>query len=162
MRTLLTSASLSCLFLLLPLPTVSLSSWGNAGLSAAYAHDPEMDSDSEDDGRSLNDRDDDDDAVKDEDSLKDDDAVKDDDSAKDEDARARDDDDDDDEDDEEKFYHQPISCTKAQKVVERAGFTNVGVRSCTGKTFRFTGLRKGYELEIVVSRLGRILHTRRR
>lgn len=124
MKTLLTSASLSCVFLLLsPGLAVHPSALGNVFLPMAHADGIDADGDEED----LN--------------L---------------------DDEDDEDDEEEEFNHRPISCTKAQKVVERAGFTNVGVRSCTGKTFRFTGSRSGYNLEIVVSRLGRILHTRRR
>jgi hypothetical protein len=87
-----------------------------------------------------------------------------------EDAAADDDDDDDaddneaeDEDDDDvEPVPRPVTCESAKKIVKRAGFKDVGVRSCIGKTFRLTGSRNGYNLEIIVSRSGRILGTRRR
>ena len=75
---------------------------------------------------------------------------------------AEDEDDDDDDDDDDEPIPRPVTCESAKKIVKRAGFKDVGVRSCIGKTFRLTGSRNGYNLEIIVSRSGRILGTRRR
>jgi hypothetical protein len=86
-----------------------------------------------------------------------------------EDVEADDDEDDDeddneaeDEDDDDEPIPRPVTCESAKKIVKRAGFKDVGVRTCIGKTFRLTGSRNGYNLEIIVSRSGRILGTRRR
>jgi hypothetical protein len=88
--------------------------------------------------------------------------------AEDTDADDEEDDDEDDneaedeEDDDDEPIPRPVTCESAKKIVKRAGFKDVGVRTCVGKTFRLTGSRNGYNLEIIVSRSGRILGTRRR
>jgi hypothetical protein len=67
-----------------------------------------------------------------------------------------------DEDDDEDGDPRTFSCQGGKRVVARAGYRDVRVRDCTGKNYRYIAHRKGYEIEVVVSRFGRILNTRRR
>jgi hypothetical protein len=140
MKTLLASASLSLVFLLMPSGAFGpVTTFGTAGLSPAHAIDigVEVGGDDDDDGPTIGigvgggDEDDDDG-----------------------DSAGGDDDDDD--------GPKAISCQRGKRVVEDAGFRRVRTRDCTGKTYRYFGRKKSNEYEITVSRFGRILSVRAR
>jgi hypothetical protein len=56
-----------------------------------------------------------------------------------------------------------ITCGQGRRIVERRGFRNVRVRSCQGRTFVYSGRRRGNDHRIDVRRRdGRIISIRRR
>jgi hypothetical protein len=53
---------------------------------------------------------------------------------------------------------ESIPCEKARRVVVRAGYRDVRVKSCNGKSFRFMAYRTNHRVEVAVSRQGQILN----
>lgn len=52
---------------------------------------------------------------------------------------------------------ESIPCETARRVVVRAGYRDVRVKSCNGKSFRFMAYRMEHRVEVAVSREGEIL-----
>lgn len=52
---------------------------------------------------------------------------------------------------------ESIPCEKARRIVARAGYRDVRVKSCNGKSFRFMAYRTNHRVEVAVSRQGQIL-----